>query len=86
MPTRIYVSNCVFVDRNADVLKWLRTLQDHFHRPPTLNRDPENGGLDICITPGCQDALCKVSNCISILIYLRIIIYQFQSLVKNTLI
>ncbi|XP_040821923.1 kynurenine/alpha-aminoadipate aminotransferase, mitochondrial isoform X2 [Ochotona curzoniae] len=42
-----------------ELLSWLKQLQVKLHNPPTLNYPPDRGQMDICVTSGCQDGLCK---------------------------
>ncbi|XP_008823154.1 kynurenine/alpha-aminoadipate aminotransferase, mitochondrial [Nannospalax galili] len=42
-----------------ELLSWLKQLQIKLHNPPTVNYAPSQGQMDICITSGCQDGLCK---------------------------
>lgn len=39
----------------------MRNLQKNLHNPPTASHTPENGQMDICVTTGSQEGLCKVS-------------------------
>lgn len=43
----------------ADLIKWLKDLQNILHKPPTLGASPEAGGLDLIVTTGSQDGLSK---------------------------
>lgn len=43
-----------------ELLSWLKQLQIKLHNPPTVNYPPSQGQMDLCITSGCQDGLCKV--------------------------
>uniref|UniRef100_A0A8C2MBL8 Kynurenine/alpha-aminoadipate aminotransferase, mitochondrial n=1 Tax=Cricetulus griseus TaxID=10029 RepID=A0A8C2MBL8_CRIGR len=43
-----------------ELLSWLKQLQIKLHNPPTVHYPPTQGQMDICITSGCQDGLCKV--------------------------
>lgn len=38
----------------------MKTLQKNLHDPPTANYSPENGQMDMCVTTGSQEGLCKV--------------------------
>ncbi|XP_051025913.1 kynurenine/alpha-aminoadipate aminotransferase, mitochondrial [Acomys russatus] len=42
-----------------ELLSWLKKLQIKLHDPPTVHYPPNEGQMDICITSGCQDGLCK---------------------------
>lgn len=39
----------------------MRSLQKNLHNPPTASYAPDNGQMDICVTTGSQEGLCKVS-------------------------
>jgi len=43
----------------ADLVNFLKKLQKTLHNPPTMNVMPKEGGLDICVTLGSADAICK---------------------------
>ncbi|XP_047573351.1 kynurenine/alpha-aminoadipate aminotransferase, mitochondrial isoform X3 [Lutra lutra] len=43
-----------------ELLSWLKQLQVKLHNPPTINYPTSQGEMDICITTGSQDGLCKV--------------------------
>ncbi|KAI5756667.1 AADAT protein [Gulo gulo luscus] len=43
-----------------ELLSWLKHLQVKLHNPPTINYPASQGQMDICITAGSQDGLCKV--------------------------
>ncbi|XP_054432029.1 kynurenine/alpha-aminoadipate aminotransferase, mitochondrial [Pteronotus mesoamericanus] len=43
-----------------ELLSWLKQLQIKLHNPPTLHYPPSQGQMDICVTTGSQDGLCKV--------------------------
>uniref|UniRef100_A0A8C3WYG3 Kynurenine/alpha-aminoadipate aminotransferase, mitochondrial n=1 Tax=Catagonus wagneri TaxID=51154 RepID=A0A8C3WYG3_9CETA len=43
-----------------ELLSWLKQLQIKLHNPPTLHYPPSQGQMDICVTCGSQDGLCKV--------------------------
>lgn len=42
-----------------ELLSWLKQLQIKLHNPPTVYYPPSQGQMDLCITSGCQDGLCK---------------------------
>lgn len=46
--------------RIPELLTWMKTLQKKLHHPPTANHSPENGQMDMCVTTGSQEGLCKV--------------------------
>lgn len=41
------------------LVAWLKDMMSTLHNPPTVNRRSFEGGMELCITPGCQDAICK---------------------------
>uniref|UniRef100_A0A8C5NFJ4 Aminotransferase class I/classII large domain-containing protein n=1 Tax=Gouania willdenowi TaxID=441366 RepID=A0A8C5NFJ4_GOUWI len=43
-----------------ELLTWMKNLQKNLHNPPTASYSPENGGMDVCVTTGSQEGLCKV--------------------------
>ncbi|XP_059100567.1 kynurenine/alpha-aminoadipate aminotransferase, mitochondrial [Peromyscus eremicus] len=43
-----------------ELLSWLKQFQIKLHNPPTVHYPPNQGQMDLCITSGCQDGLCKV--------------------------
>ncbi|XP_048957296.1 kynurenine/alpha-aminoadipate aminotransferase, mitochondrial isoform X3 [Canis lupus baileyi] len=43
-----------------ELLSWIKQLQVKLHNPPTINYPTNQGQMDICITSGSQDGLCKV--------------------------
>ncbi|XP_034533164.1 kynurenine/alpha-aminoadipate aminotransferase, mitochondrial [Notolabrus celidotus] len=43
-----------------ELLTWMKNLQKNLHNPPTANFSPENGQMDMCVTTGSQEGLCKV--------------------------
>ncbi|XP_045687772.1 kynurenine/alpha-aminoadipate aminotransferase, mitochondrial [Phyllostomus hastatus] len=43
-----------------ELLSWLTQLQLRLHNPPTLHRPSSQEEMDICVTTGSQDGLCKV--------------------------
>lgn len=44
----------------ADLVNWLKDLQNILHKPPSAGMKPEAGGLDLIVTTGSQDGLSKV--------------------------
>ncbi|XP_004640292.1 kynurenine/alpha-aminoadipate aminotransferase, mitochondrial [Octodon degus] len=42
-----------------ELVSWLKRFQIKLHNPPTTHYAPPQGQLDLCITSGCQDGLCK---------------------------
>ncbi|XP_043421591.1 kynurenine/alpha-aminoadipate aminotransferase, mitochondrial isoform X1 [Prionailurus bengalensis] len=43
-----------------ELLSWLKQLQVKLHNPPTINYPTNQGKMDLCVTSGSQDGLCKV--------------------------
>uniref|UniRef100_A0A8C4F6G1 Kynurenine/alpha-aminoadipate aminotransferase, mitochondrial n=1 Tax=Dicentrarchus labrax TaxID=13489 RepID=A0A8C4F6G1_DICLA len=43
-----------------ELLTWMKNLQKNLHNPPTAGYAPENGQMDMCVTTGSQEGLCKV--------------------------
>ncbi|XP_020853523.1 kynurenine/alpha-aminoadipate aminotransferase, mitochondrial [Phascolarctos cinereus] len=43
-----------------ELLSWLKRFQTSIHKPPTAQFSPERGQLDVCVTTGSQEGLCKV--------------------------
>uniref|UniRef100_A0A667Y8R4 Aminoadipate aminotransferase n=1 Tax=Myripristis murdjan TaxID=586833 RepID=A0A667Y8R4_9TELE len=43
-----------------ELLTWMKNLQKNLHNPPTASYSPEKGQMDMCVTTGSQEALCKV--------------------------
>ncbi|XP_053716611.1 kynurenine/alpha-aminoadipate aminotransferase, mitochondrial isoform X2 [Synchiropus splendidus] len=43
-----------------ELLTWMKNLQKSLHSPPTAAYQPEEGGMDMCVTTGSQEGLCKV--------------------------
>ncbi|XP_035408691.1 kynurenine/alpha-aminoadipate aminotransferase, mitochondrial isoform X2 [Cygnus atratus] len=43
-----------------ELLSWLKKFQRNLHNPPTANYSPEQGQMEMCITTGSQEGLCKV--------------------------
>ncbi|XP_066243992.1 kynurenine/alpha-aminoadipate aminotransferase, mitochondrial [Saccopteryx leptura] len=43
-----------------ELLSWLKQLQVKLHNPPTLHYPSSQGQMDICVTTGSQEGLCKV--------------------------
>lgn len=40
----------------------MKNLQKNLHNPPTASLTPKNGQMDMCVTTGSQEGLCKVSE------------------------
>ncbi|XP_036238831.1 kynurenine/alpha-aminoadipate aminotransferase, mitochondrial isoform X2 [Molothrus ater] len=43
-----------------ELLSWLKDFQRNLHDPPTANYSPEQGQMEVCVTTGSQEGLCKV--------------------------
>ncbi|XP_035746789.1 kynurenine/alpha-aminoadipate aminotransferase, mitochondrial isoform X1 [Egretta garzetta] len=43
-----------------ELLSWLKDFQRKLHNPPTANYSPEQGQMEMCVTTGSQEGLCKV--------------------------
>ncbi|XP_074849126.1 kynurenine/alpha-aminoadipate aminotransferase, mitochondrial-like isoform X2 [Carettochelys insculpta] len=43
-----------------ELLSWLKDFQKSLHNPPTANYSPDQGQMEICVTTGSQEGLCKV--------------------------
>uniref|UniRef100_A0A8B9E5K1 Kynurenine/alpha-aminoadipate aminotransferase, mitochondrial n=1 Tax=Anser cygnoides TaxID=8845 RepID=A0A8B9E5K1_ANSCY len=43
-----------------ELLSWLKKFQRNLHNPPTANYSPEQGQMEVCVTTGSQEGLCKV--------------------------
>ncbi|NXJ10448.1 AADAT protein, partial [Odontophorus gujanensis] len=43
-----------------ELLSWLKNFQRSLHNPPTANYSPEQGQMEVCVTTGSQEGLCKV--------------------------
>ncbi|XP_035181325.1 kynurenine/alpha-aminoadipate aminotransferase, mitochondrial isoform X2 [Oxyura jamaicensis] len=43
-----------------ELLSWLKNFQRNIHNPPTANYSPEQGQMEVCVTTGSQEGLCKV--------------------------
>lgn len=46
--------------RIPELLSWLKQLQVKLHNPPTIHYAPSQGQMDMCVTCGSQEGLCKV--------------------------
>uniref|UniRef100_H0UXR3 Kynurenine/alpha-aminoadipate aminotransferase, mitochondrial n=1 Tax=Cavia porcellus TaxID=10141 RepID=H0UXR3_CAVPO len=42
-----------------ELISWLKQFQIKLHNPPTLHYAPNQGQMDLCVTSGTQDGLCK---------------------------
>ncbi|XP_065150424.1 kynurenine/alpha-aminoadipate aminotransferase, mitochondrial [Paramisgurnus dabryanus] len=43
-----------------ELISWMKDLQKHLHNPPTASYSPERGQMDLCVTTGSQEGLCKI--------------------------
>uniref|UniRef100_A0A671W1X4 Kynurenine/alpha-aminoadipate aminotransferase, mitochondrial n=1 Tax=Sparus aurata TaxID=8175 RepID=A0A671W1X4_SPAAU len=43
-----------------ELLTWMKNLQKNLHNPPTASYAPEKGQMEMCVTTGSQEGLCKV--------------------------
>ncbi|XP_060795799.1 kynurenine/alpha-aminoadipate aminotransferase, mitochondrial isoform X1 [Neoarius graeffei] len=43
-----------------ELVSWMKELQKSLHNPPTAACSPERGQMELCVTTGSQDGLCKV--------------------------
>ncbi|XP_066487975.1 kynurenine/alpha-aminoadipate aminotransferase, mitochondrial-like [Tiliqua scincoides] len=43
-----------------ELLSWLKNLQKSLHNPPTVEYKPHEGQMEVCVTTGSQEGLCKV--------------------------
>ncbi|XP_008576751.1 PREDICTED: kynurenine/alpha-aminoadipate aminotransferase, mitochondrial [Galeopterus variegatus] len=43
-----------------ELLSWIKHLQVRLHNPPTVHYPPSQGQMDVCVTCGSQEGLCKV--------------------------
>ncbi|XP_042324442.1 kynurenine/alpha-aminoadipate aminotransferase, mitochondrial isoform X3 [Sceloporus undulatus] len=43
-----------------ELLSWLKDLQKSLHNPPTIDYRAEEGQMELCVTTGSQEGLCKV--------------------------
>lgn len=58
--------HCACLCRIPELLTWMKNLQKKLHNPPTATYSPENGQMDVCVTTGSQEGLCKVATGCSI--------------------
>lgn len=42
------------------LVSWLKQLQIKLHNPPTIHYPPSQGQMDLCVTSGSQEGLCKI--------------------------
>ncbi|KAF4088961.1 hypothetical protein AMELA_G00060670 [Ameiurus melas] len=43
-----------------ELVSWMKVLQMRLHDPPTAAYSPERGQMELCVTTGSQEGLCKV--------------------------
>ncbi|CAL8383854.1 unnamed protein product [Arctogadus glacialis] len=43
-----------------ELVAWMKKLQRDLHNPPSASYSPERGQMDLCVTTGSQEGLCKV--------------------------
>ncbi|XP_076144990.1 kynurenine/alpha-aminoadipate aminotransferase, mitochondrial [Alosa pseudoharengus] len=43
-----------------ELVSWMKELQKSLHNPPTAGCSPERGQMEMCVTTGSQEGLCKV--------------------------
>lgn len=43
-----------------ELVSWMKVLQIRLHDPPTAAYSPERGQMELCVTTGSQEGLCKV--------------------------
>ncbi|XP_063042457.1 kynurenine/alpha-aminoadipate aminotransferase, mitochondrial [Engraulis encrasicolus] len=43
-----------------ELVSWMKELQRSLHNPPTASYSPERGQMEMCVTTGSQEGLCKV--------------------------
>ncbi|XP_061566814.1 kynurenine/alpha-aminoadipate aminotransferase, mitochondrial isoform X2 [Cololabis saira] len=43
-----------------ELLTWMKNLQKDLHKPPSASYSPEKGQMDMCVTTGSQEGLCKL--------------------------
>uniref|UniRef100_A0A673ND35 Kynurenine/alpha-aminoadipate aminotransferase, mitochondrial n=1 Tax=Sinocyclocheilus rhinocerous TaxID=307959 RepID=A0A673ND35_9TELE len=43
-----------------ELLSWMKDLQKSLHNPPTTGYSPERGQMEMCVTTGSQEGLCKI--------------------------
>ncbi|XP_058250847.1 kynurenine/alpha-aminoadipate aminotransferase, mitochondrial [Hemibagrus wyckioides] len=43
-----------------ELVSWMKELQKKLHNPPTASYSPEKGQMELCVTTGSQEGLCKV--------------------------
>lgn len=63
--------------RIPELLTWMKNLQKNLHNPPTASCSPHNGQMDVCVTTGSQEALCKVKTPIARICWNHFILLLF---------
>uniref|UniRef100_A0A8C1YC54 Kynurenine/alpha-aminoadipate aminotransferase, mitochondrial n=1 Tax=Cyprinus carpio TaxID=7962 RepID=A0A8C1YC54_CYPCA len=43
-----------------ELLSWMKDLQKSLHNPPPASYSPERGQMEMCVTTGSQEGLCKI--------------------------
>ncbi|KAK7171110.1 hypothetical protein R3I94_001122 [Phoxinus phoxinus] len=43
-----------------ELVSWMKDLQKSLHNPPTADYSPERGQMEMCVTTGSQEGLCKI--------------------------
>ncbi|XP_067255984.1 kynurenine/alpha-aminoadipate aminotransferase, mitochondrial-like isoform X2 [Chanodichthys erythropterus] len=43
-----------------ELVSWMKDLQKSLHNPPTAGYSPERGQMEMCVTTGSQEGLCKI--------------------------
>ncbi|XP_056614169.1 kynurenine/alpha-aminoadipate aminotransferase, mitochondrial [Triplophysa dalaica] len=43
-----------------ELVSWMKNLQKSLHNPPTASYSPEKGQMELCVTTGSQEGLCKI--------------------------
>ncbi|KAJ3585679.1 hypothetical protein NHX12_014398, partial [Muraenolepis orangiensis] len=43
-----------------ELVTWMKSLQRSLHNPPSAGYSPERGQMDLCVTTGSQEGICKV--------------------------
>uniref|UniRef100_A0A2D4MGM3 Kynurenine/alpha-aminoadipate aminotransferase, mitochondrial n=1 Tax=Micrurus spixii TaxID=129469 RepID=A0A2D4MGM3_9SAUR len=59
MKCMIHLTNVIMFSI-PELLSWLKDLQKTVHNPPTVDYSPQEGQMEMCITTGSQEGLCKV--------------------------
>ncbi|RXN19021.1 kynurenine alpha-aminoadipate mitochondrial [Labeo rohita] len=43
-----------------ELISWMKDFQKNLHNPPTAGYSPERGQMEMCVTTGSQEGLCKL--------------------------